>query len=160
MMYKDSKLVLSTVNGLSTAYYNTFVYDVSDCSLVWSDGVESGQGVGGDHGEQDKTSMIIGSVVYNKWASYALSNGGNAGRTWATSNCADYSSSANYIYTRNGGLAYAYGKTSGGGTICGEMRTGCYVSIIPAGGLTILPPYSTGCTCGPYTLQTTVAWRP
>jgi hypothetical protein len=160
MMYKDSKLVVACTNGASTAIYNTLVYDVSDCSLDWSKNVNSGQSVGGDHGEQDKTAMIIGSVIYNKWASYDLSNGNSAGRTWATSNCADYSSSANYIYTRNGTLAYAYGKTSGGNYMCTEMRTGCYISIIPAGGLTILPPYSTGCTCGTFTLQTTVAWRP
>ncbi len=160
LMYKDSKLVLTSANGGVTANYNTFVYNVSDCSLIWSDMVDSGQGIGGSHGEQDKHSMIIGNVVYNKWASYNLSTGGNGGRTWATSNCADYSSSANYIYTRNGGQAYVYGTGSGGNALCEDMRTGCYISIIPAGGLTFLPPYATGCTCGPYALLTTVAWRP
>jgi hypothetical protein len=160
LSYKDDVVLVASCGGRNSATYYHYAYDSSDCSLLWSDNIRAGGSVKGDHGEQDKHSMIIGSVVYNKHASYDLNTGNTAGRTWGSSNCADYSSSANYIYTRDGGRAYAYGKTSGGNYICTEMRTGCYISIIPAGGLTILPPYSTGCTCGTYTLQTTVAWRP
>ena len=167
LMYKDSKLVLLSCNGTSGAVYNTFAYNSADCSLIWSKSVNSGQSIGGSHGEQDKHAMIIGNVVYHKWGSFNLDTGASAGRTWSSTSCADASASANYIYTRGGGAtllsgtAIVYDKNGGSaGDMCNDMRTGCYISIIPAGGLTILPPYSAGCTCGPYTMQTTVAWRP
>jgi hypothetical protein len=38
-------------------------------------------------------------------------------------------------------------------------RPGCWINIIPAGGLILMPEASAGCTCG-YALQTSVAFVP
>jgi hypothetical protein len=38
-------------------------------------------------------------------------------------------------------------------------RLGCWINVIPAGGLVLIPEASSGCTC-PYALQTTMALAP
>jgi len=38
-------------------------------------------------------------------------------------------------------------------------RSGCWVNIIPAGGLVLIPESSSGCTCA-YPLQTSFAYAP
>ena len=160
LSYKSSVLVAVGCSGDPTAIYNTYAYDASDCSLKWSDSIDGGQTINGDHGEQDKHPMIIGNVVQTRWGGYNLTTGASAGVSLSPGNCADFSASANYVYMRWGYLWAVDASTGTEYVVSKETRPGCYISIIPAGGLTILPPYSTGCVCGPYTLQTTAAWRP
>jgi len=38
-------------------------------------------------------------------------------------------------------------------------RPGCWINIIPAGGLVLIPESSSGCTCG-YALQSSMAYAP
>jgi hypothetical protein len=38
-------------------------------------------------------------------------------------------------------------------------RPGCWINMIPAGGLVLIPEASSGCTCG-FSLQTSVAYIP
>ncbi len=38
-------------------------------------------------------------------------------------------------------------------------RPGCWINIIPAGGLVLIPEASSGCTCG-FSLQTSIAYIP
>jgi hypothetical protein len=161
LCYASSVVVATgSSNSGGKVVYTWVAYNSSNGSVKWTKTVTTSLVAGGNHGEQDKHSMIIGSNVYHKHGSYNLQTGSSISYTWATSNCADYSSSQNHIYTRNGGLVYAYGLGFSNFTVCSEMRPGCYISIIPAGGMVVLPPYSTGCWCGPLTLQTTVAWQP
>lgn len=41
----------------------------------------------------------------------------------------------------------------------GGIRPGCYINIISAGGLVLMPEASSGCAC-PYNFQTTIALIP
>jgi len=43
--------------------------------------------------------------------------------------------------------------------IRGSAWPGCWINIIPAGGLVLIPEASSGCTCG-YPLQTSMAFIP
>jgi len=38
-------------------------------------------------------------------------------------------------------------------------RPGCWINIIPAGGMVLIPEASSGCTCS-FPLQTSIAYRP
>jgi hypothetical protein len=40
-----------------------------------------------------------------------------------------------------------------------ETRSGCWINIIPAGGLILIPEFSAGCTCG-HAIQTSLALLP
>ena len=145
----------------SKIWYQKIAYNPANGSVLWSKDNDSGYGPGLNHGEQDKRSMIIGNNVYHKFGCYNLLTGATVNYSLTTSNCADSSASASCIYSRDGGFPSG-ASTSGGASVplCNEMRPGCYITIIPAGGLIFLPSYAAGCSCGPYTLLTTVAWQP
>ena len=130
--------------------------------LVWQKDWDSTHNASDkDHGGQDKHPMIVGDNVYLKFGSYNLQTGNSIGFTYASTNCADFSSCQTHIFGRNNGNPSIYNLSSSGANIplCSAMRPGCYISIIPAGGMVILPAYSAGCTCG-YTLQTSIGWIP
>ena len=38
-------------------------------------------------------------------------------------------------------------------------RPGCWIGILPVGGLVLMPETSSGCTCG-FPIQTSMAFRP
>ena len=143
-------------------WYHLRAYGTGDGTPMWERDVPSGFGTGDtDHGKQDKHPMIIGSTVYLKQGNFDLRSGAPLGFRFPTSNCAECSASLKHIYSRNGGCPTTFdlnGKGSGI-TLCSAMRPGCYIGIIPAGGIVTLPALSAGCTCG-YTLQTSIAWLP
>lgn len=151
--------------------YDLYAYRTSDGSEAWTKNLAMIIG-GHDHGVQDKHPMIIGETVYLKYGSWNILTGNpenphnpsnqNIPFTFGTSNCADCSSSATHIFSRYNNMASIFdlGGNGVGAPLCSTMRPGCYISIIPAGGLILLPPYSAGCTCGYHTLQTTIAWLP
>ncbi len=106
--------------------------------------------------------MIIGDTVCLKFGSFDLSTGEPLDYRFTTSNCAGCSASSTHIFGRNKGVPtmYAFGDANKDGKpLSTAMRPGCYISIIPAGGMILLPSFSAGCTCG-YTLQTTIGWHP
>jgi hypothetical protein len=43
--------------------------------------------------------------------------------------------------------------------ITSESRPGCWINIIPVGGLVLIPEASSGCSC-PYPVQTSIALAP
>ena len=107
--------------------------------------------------------MIIGDDIYLKYGCYNLQTGNTLNRTFDSTSCTDFSASANHLFSRNENRATIHNINAGGSgsALCSVMRPGCYISIMPAGGVILLPPYSAGCTCGnPGTLQTTIAWLP
>jgi hypothetical protein len=50
-------------------------------------------------------------------------------------------------------------KTSAHTVLNTSVRPGCWINIIPAGGLILIPEASAGCTCG-YAIQTSLALAP
>jgi hypothetical protein len=147
-------------------WYHYRAVNANDGSTAWHRDWDSGFAASDlDHGKQDKHPMIAGDTVYLKYGSFNLQTGlptahGSNGLTFGTTNCADCSSSGTHIFARNGGNPTAYNMTSGlSSKLSSAMRPGCYISIIPAGGIVVLPAYSAGCTCG-YTLQTSIGWLP
>jgi hypothetical protein len=104
----------------------------------------------------------MGNTVCFKFGSFDLSSGKSLDYSFTTSNCAGCSASDTHVFGRNGGVPtmYAFGDANKDGKpLSTAMRPGCYISIIPAGGMMLLPSFSAGCTCG-YTLQTTIGWLP
>lgn len=159
----DGVVLASGCSSLKADFwYRLRAYRSADGVPLWERDLPSGFGTGDtDHGKQDKHPMIIGSSVYLKQGNFDLRSGAPLGFRFPTSNCAECSSSLKHIFSRNGGCPTAFdlnGKGSGT-TLCSAMRPGCYISIIPAGGIVVLPALSAGCTCG-YTLQTSIGWLP
>ena len=167
LSYASNVVLLSGTDTSGTTYwYHYRAYDGGDGSFKWAQNFDSGS-QDHDHGFADRHPLIVGTSIYTKFASYDLLNGSNIGFTFTTSSkCADSSAAINHIYGRYGnygfsGCAAAYDINASGKAypLCTAIRPGCHVSIIPAGGLVLMPPFSAGCTCA-FTLQTTIGWLP
>jgi len=121
----------------------------------------------GIHGKQDKHPMIVGDTIYHRYGTYNLQTGAPVSFSFTlSSKCADCSASATHIFGRQGDYGFRGGvgiynlSVGGSGSpLCSAARPGCYISIIPAGGVIMMPAYSNGCTCA-YTLLTSIAWIP
>ena len=163
LSYSNNVILASGSTTETNFWYHYRAYNGEDGALLWQKNWDSGfSSSDTDHGKQDKHPMIIGDKVYLKFGSYYLSDGASVGFTCASTNCADFSASTTHIFGRNNKHPSIYNLSGGGSSseLSSSMRPGCYISIIPAGGIIMLPAYSAGCTCGYYTLQTSVGWLP
>ncbi len=150
----------TTVSG--KFWYHLRAYGADDGDLIWERDLDSTFASDDtDHGKQDKHPLLIADTVQLKQGNFELATGKPLGLRFNTTNCADCAASAKHIFTRNGGVATMISLAEGGNgkPLCSVMRPGCYISIIPAGGVIMLPAFSAGCTCN-YSIQTSIAWLP
>jgi outer membrane protein assembly factor BamB len=128
---------------------------------VWERSHDTGYAPGGDHGEQNWRPAIVGDTVYTYPLAYNLHTGEPV-EGWKFSRrgggCGGISASALSLFWR-GGNPWSWDLRPGGEPrrINGVTRTGCWINIIPAGGLLLIPEASSGCTCD-YPLQTSIAY--
>ncbi|MCP4261965.1 MAG: PQQ-binding-like beta-propeller repeat protein [Planctomycetes bacterium] len=120
-------------------------------------------GTGGEHGEQWQHPVINGQTIYSRPYAFDLHTGkkkkyyvyrGGSG-------CGGLTGSAYYLYGRGSNprmYPIEIDKTRGT-PLTQVTRPGCWLNIIPAGGLILVPESSSGCTCG-YSLQSSVAFAP
>jgi hypothetical protein len=163
LSYAKGMLVASgctTVSG--NFWYHLRAYKADDGSLAWQQDLDSRFSHNDkNHGKQDKHPVIVGDTVMLKQGNFNLYDGTALGLTFSTSNCADVAASMKHAFTRNGGVARIINLEKGGQgrPLCSVLRPGCYISIIPAGGVIMLPAFSAGCTCD-HAIQTTMTWLP
>ncbi len=121
-------------------------------------------GINGDHGEQDQHAVIVGDNVYmiesysfnlqtGQQGSYKLNRGGHG--------CGTLSGAGSYLFARGGNprMYEITDEPESGFALTNVSRPGCWINIIPAGGLVLIPEFSSGCTCA-YPIQTSVALIP
>ena len=138
--------------------YEHYAFNADDLSLAWSCNYYAG-GVNTDHGEQDQHPCIVGDTMYSRYYKVDLTSGNIAGFGLARGNCGTQSACATHLLGRNGN-PYMYQLPSGSPIrVTAETRPGCWINMIPAGGLLLIPEGSSGCTCD-YPLQATMAFTP
>ena len=76
-----------------------------------------------------------------------------------TYGCGTVSASPNCLFFRSGCVGIYDLARDGGTSNWGGMRPGCWINVIAAGGLVLLPEGSAYCTCA-YPIQTTLALEP
>ncbi len=163
----DGKILASGCSSISRSFwYHLYAFNAADGSIAWEKNVNSYQKEGSywdSHGGRKKHPMIIGDKVYLKFGSFDLHTGKSIDFTFISSDCSDFSSSKNYIFGRNNRRANIYNlnekRGTAGNVFCSETRPGCFLTIIPAGGLIMLPPYNSGCVCD-FSIQSTICWLP
>jgi len=157
-------VVVGSRNDGGHPRYDLHGFDAGDGRLVWSNHyIRTDKPTNGDHGEQDQHPVIIGNTVYSRPYAYDLKTGEK--KTFKLDRggrgCGGLSASASYLYGR-GGNPRMYPLSGGGRSniaLTRVSRPGCWVNIIPAGGLLLIPEGSSGCTCG-YPLQTSIGLAP
>lgn len=119
--------------------------------------------VDGEHGEQNRHPTIVGDTVYAWPYAYKLKTGSRVDG-WEMSRkghgCGGVSASANSLFWR-GGTPWMRELQPGNEPLQLTLATrpGCWINIIPAGGLILIPEASSGCSCA-VSLQTSMALAP
>ncbi len=151
---------------LKRVRYDLFAFDAATGARRWARTFTPNYDhvLDGAHGEQVQHPAIVGGVVYGPDFACRLDSGEpHAGPRWEKSHkCATISASRFCAFSRfsEEKLPYLFDLRDGGRIpLARATRPGCWINIIPAGGLVLIPEASAGCTC-PYPFQTSVALVP
>ena len=162
--YADGMLVLSGSKAVgNTLHYTVVGIDASTGDVRWRKTHDSGLVSDGGHGEQNRHPTLVGEVVYAWPYAYDLKTGVQD-EEWKFSRrghgCGGISASATCLFWRgNNPWMYDLGPGGGPSRVNFVTRPGCWINIIPAGGLVLIPEASSGCTCA-YPMQTSIAYAP
>lgn len=167
LSYSDGKLVLvGTKNKKDNlrqfVWYDLHGFDAASGKHVWSATQNQRVGVNGDHGEQDHHPTIVNGTVYQQPFAYDLHTGKRR-EAWQFARgghgCGALSASAKAVYFRAGNPTMCDLETGKNEKITQVSRPGCWINIIPAGGLLMIPEASSGCTCN-FPIQASIVFAP
>jgi outer membrane protein assembly factor BamB len=146
----------------ATVLYDIHVFDSKTGEPKWNVTQDSGHRIGGDHGEQDQHPVIVGDKLYVEPKAYALHTGAPLDWKWPwrkRSGCGNISASASAFFFRHDSVTM-FDLTCGlPKKVTTETRPGCWINLLPAGGLLLAPEASSGCTCN-FSVQTSLALIP
>ncbi|NQT36822.1 MAG: PQQ-binding-like beta-propeller repeat protein, partial [Planctomycetes bacterium] len=132
--------------------YDLWAFHAVDGRPKWANHhVRTDKPAGGSHGEQDQHPVIVGDVVYSRPAAFELETGRPLPFTLdrGGGGCGTLSGSAEYLFGR-GSQPRIYPLDSGGRAsrpLSTVSRPGCWINIISADGLVLVPEASSGCSC-------------
>ncbi|HOX40310.1 MAG TPA: PQQ-binding-like beta-propeller repeat protein [Candidatus Brocadiia bacterium] len=164
LSYSDGTIVLTgTFNKDNKAHYGIETYTASNGEPMWQTSYNSGRDINGSHGEQWQHPVIMNGKVYSVPYDFDLKTGakGNFEFQRGGGGCGTISASEFYFFARAGNPRM-YDISSGGKTsapLSLVNRPGCFINIVPAGGLVLIPESSSGCTCA-YPMQLSIAFAP
>ena len=166
----DAVLVTGSYNEGEKVYYGLDTFDAASGQPRWQNkfvatnirGTEP-TGHEGSHGEQWQHPVVVGDKVYlrpygfelatGKKIPYHLYRGGHG--------CGGLTGSSKFLFGRgdNPRMYPLDVPSTHGSQLTRTTRPGCYLNIIPASGLLLIPESSSGCTCS-YSLQTSLVFVP
>jgi outer membrane protein assembly factor BamB len=152
----------SKLDGQVVRYYY-YAFDAKTGEILWSTDHDSGLPIDGGHGEYNRCPTIVGDTVFAWPYAYNLRTGAKV-PDWKFDRrghgCGGISASAQCLFWRGANpWMYDLGPNGGPTRLNSVTRPGCWINIIPAGGLILIPEASSGCTCG-FALQTSIAYVP
>ncbi len=162
--YAQEKLIVSGNRYVNRSLWYFFqAVDAKTGEDVWDASQDSGYTPGGEHGEQNRHPTIVGDVVYTYPLAYRLHTGERI-EGWKFDRighgCGNMSASAHCIFWRGGNpWQWDLQADKQPHRINTVNRPGCFINMIPAGGILLIPEASSGCTCG-YPLQTSLGYVP
>lgn len=160
----DAVLLTGTFNakiGTATRVcYGLRAFRSETGAALWQRDLATGN-PDGTHGEQWQHPVIVGREVLSKYYECDLRTGTPLpSRVFSPGGgCGTLSASASAVFLRGGNPRMFDLTESIGSAINRVSRPGCFINIIPAGGILSIPEASAGCTC-PYPLQASFAYVP
>jgi outer membrane protein assembly factor BamB len=143
-----------------TVQYDVHGVDAATGKPLWSQTQDNRQRSGGDHGEQDHHPAIVDGTVYVEPYAYNLRTGKRLAN-WRLirdgHGCGTMSASACGLYYRADNPTVCDLATGRASRINRVSRPGCWINILPAGGLLLIPEASSGCSCN-FPIQTSMAF--
>lgn len=160
----DAVLVTGTFNGKvgseDRVFYGLHTFRADTGDVLWERDFAAGL-TGGTHGEQWQHPVILDNEILTKYYECDLRTGDPLpSRAFSPGGgCGTLSASASAIFLR-GGNPRMFDVGNGTGLALNKVsRPGCFINIIPAGGMISIPEASSGCTCS-YPLQASFAYVP
>ncbi|MDG2030997.1 MAG: PQQ-binding-like beta-propeller repeat protein [Phycisphaerales bacterium] len=168
-MGPEQVALVGCTNDVERNRYHVAAHDPATGRELWrADHANNRAGTGGDHGEQVHHPVLLDGILIAEPHAYDLvtgeevnPSGGNDFYLKSRSGCGTISASYNCLFFRDGNPAVLE-LTSGSGTpekLTQASRQGCWVNVIPAQGMALIPESSSGCVCG-YSLQTSIGLVP
>ena len=164
LSYAGGKLVLSGCRYEDQRlWYWVYGIDAARGEAVWQRAHATGSKPGGDHGEQNRHPTIVGETVYAFPLAYNLHTGEPV-EGWKFDRrghgCGNLSASAHCLFWR-GTNPWMWDLRPGGGPapLNRVSRPGCFINILPACGLVLVPEASSGCSCN-HPIQTSMGFAP
>jgi outer membrane protein assembly factor BamB len=156
LSYADSKLI-AVGSWYSGGYkYENRAYNPSNGSLAWSSNYNIGN-TGNSHGEQDQHPCFVGDTLYSRQYKVNMTTGATSGFALARGNCGTQSGCPTHLFGRNFN-GYMYALPSGSALrVTQETRVSCWINMIPAAGLLLVPDGGSGCNCS-YPFQASMAF--
>jgi len=159
---RGTVLVLGAKNKQKTVWYDLFAFDARTGEPLWHREQNNRCKTGGDHGEQVKHPAIVADVVHAEPFAYSLRTGEPVAG-WKFNRgghgCGTISASASCLFYRAGNPTMFDLRTRKASKLTHVNRPGCWINIIPAGGMVLIPEASSGCTCG-FSLQSSFVFLP
>jgi hypothetical protein len=144
-----------------TLHYDTQVYDPANGKRRWQHTFDTGRGKDLTHGEQDLHPVITGEMLIVEPQVYELATGKPlfTFRRSGGGGCGALSASASRLYYRASHPTTFDLQNRKQQKIANGSRPGCWINMIPASGLLLIPEGSSGCICS-YPIQASMAFRP
>jgi outer membrane protein assembly factor BamB len=143
-------------------WYDTHAIDAKSGKPVWFKTQNNLSRAGGDHGEQDHHPVIVGDRIYVEPFAYDLKTGDPL-PGWKLNRgghgCGAVSASLAAGFFRADNPTMCDLATGQLAKVNRVTRPGCWISVLPAGGLVLMPEASSGCSCD-FPLQTSMAFIP
>jgi len=165
----DTLIAVGSINKNDQTWYLVHAWNGNDGTFLWTaDHRNSRSGIGGDHGEQVHHPAIVGNIVIAEPTAYDLRTGKRRNPAGKASNwmipirsgCGTITASSTCIFYRdNNPTIMDLNTNSLSKKITHVSRPGCWLNIIPAGGLVLIPEASSSCVCA-FPLQTSMAFLP
>jgi len=159
---RNTIVLTGSKNKNKTVWYELFAFDATTGQPRWHREQDNRNRPGGDHGEQTRHPVLAGGVVYVEPRAYDLKTGKPV-PGWKFNRgghgCGTMSASAAQLFYRASNPAMFDLRTRKASKLTTVTRPGCWINIIPACGLVLVPEASSGCTC-PFPVQTSLAFAP
>ncbi len=146
--------------------YEVFAYDCATGRRLWQRLLTPNRDheLKGAHGINIQHPAIVDGVGYGPGFAFHLRSGKDidAWKWQVGQKCGTVSTSRHYAFSRFSKQKFSYMfdlETGENGPLSVVARPGCWINIIPAGGLVLIPESSAGCTCE-YSVQTSLAFLP
>jgi len=160
--YSDNVLLISgTYNSGNGVVYDMRGLNPDTGKKIWEKIYRGGR-KNGAHGEQWQHPVIANGKIVIMRGMFDLHSGAElhkavAGWRLGGHGCGTISGSASRIYFRGANpYCFDYNKNEGH-ALNSVSRPGCWINILPVGGLILIPEASSGCTCH-YSIQTSMAF--
>lgn len=154
---------LLQLHGGEMIKYSFYAFDARTGALRWTQEHDTDLEVRGGHGEYNRHPTLVGATAYTWPYAYHIETGAQI-PGWKFDRrghgCGGVSGAAHALFWR-GNNPWMYDLRPNGGPhrLTNVTRPGCWINIIAAGGLILIPEASAGCTCG-YSIQASLAFAP